>query len=70
MRELFPFQQRVVRERDKLSLKIDKLSAFIESEAFWDISEDEQKRLLLQVSLMACYRGVLTDRIFAFLEAQ
>lgn len=66
MKELQPHQQRVVEERTELEDKLGKIHAFITSEKFASIPDDEQGRLVLQHKLMESYALVLEQRIAAF----
>ena len=60
------FQQRVVDEKNDLHEKIEKLSAFIETETFIKLPFDEQGRLKAQQTAMEKYREILLDRIANF----
>jgi hypothetical protein len=66
---LQPHQQRVVDEHADLSSKIVKLEAFVGTEMFKSLSEDEQERLRAQLVPMEGYRRILAMRIAAFAPA-
>lgn len=62
-----PHQERVVTEKRELDEKLDKLKAFIETNAtFKTLPEDEQGRLNRQFDAMAEYSSILGQRIAAF----
>ncbi len=64
-----PHQQRVVDEAAELLDRLNKLRAFIESNAmFQKLPYDEQGRLKIQRFIMQEYHGVLMDRIDNFPE--
>lgn len=63
---LLPHQQRVVDERAELTIKIDKLSAFVDAPLFQGLPPAEQVLLLQQLHYMGKYLNVLTKRITAF----
>jgi hypothetical protein len=63
---LQPHQQRVIAERSELHERIDKLTAFINTQAFLEIQYAEQRRLIRQQVLMHELRDVLDERISAF----
>ncbi len=61
-----PHQQRVLVEAGELDERLQKLSAFIDGEAFKQVDTDEQARLTAQAGAMASYLAVLQERIAAF----
>ena len=61
-----PYQQRVVDEKSELDGKIEKLSAFIESDQFVRVDEEERDRMRQQLRTMQTYSGILGERIDAF----
>ena len=61
-----PYQERVVIEKAELDVKLNKLTAFLESDLFARLPEAEQARLKRQHEYMDGYSGVLTDRIANF----
>lgn len=71
MNHLAPHQQRVVDERRDLDEKLQKLSAFISSEKFLEIVQDEAERgrLVCQEETMRDYSAILGERIAAFRAA-
>lgn len=66
MSELKPYQQRVVVEHDELTVRLDKLRAFLASDTIETISRAELVVLGMQLLAMECYEGVLRSRIEAF----
>ncbi|TDS82619.1 hypothetical protein [Comamonas sp. JUb58] len=68
MNEYAPHQQRVVDEKRELDEKLQKLTAFINSEKFAEIvkDEDERGRLVCQEDVMKDYSAILDERIAAF----
>lgn len=68
MTQLAPHQQRVVDEKRELDEKLQKLTAFISSEKFVSIVQDEaeRERLVCQEEAMADYSAILAERIEAF----
>lgn len=66
--QLPPHQKRVIEEKVELDLKLQKLSAFIDSEGFAVIVTDpaERERLVCQEETMRDYSGILGERIAAF----
>lgn len=69
MSELKPYQQRVVVEHDELTVKLDKLRAFLTSDTIETISRAELVVLGMQLLAMECYEGVLRSRIEAFRQS-
>ena len=61
-----PHQQRVVEERVELDNKMDKLSKFLDTNTYYNLSEGEKGRLVEQLGVMNQYRDVLDRRIAAF----
>lgn len=66
MKELAPHQIRVVQERDDLLEKVTKLNAFLSTELFATLSNDEQFLLNTQCQFMQGYLNVLEERIGNF----
>lgn len=68
MTQLAPHQQRVVDEKRELDDKLQKLTAFISSEKFSTIVQDEAERgrLVCQEETMKDYSAILAERIEAF----
>ncbi len=66
---LQPHQQRVIAERADLQERLDKLTLFINTQAFLGIQYAEQRRLIRQQGLMQELRDVLDERIAAFKPA-
>lgn len=61
-----PHQQRVVDEKTSLDEKIQKLAAFIDTDTFDGLPDDEQDRLERQMVVMNEYSEILGERIAAF----
>jgi hypothetical protein len=61
-----PHQERAIAEKAELDERLAKLKAFLGSEAFVKVAEDEQDRLDRQADTMAEYSGILGERIAAF----
>lgn len=58
------FEKRLLKERDELGKKVEKLNAFIkENPAFNNVSEKQKELLLLQLAIMTQYHVILTERI-------
>lgn len=71
MSHLQPHQQRVIEERSDLAQRLERLRAFIRSEACAQlVNEDERGRLVRQTVYMGCYLQVLDERIAAFPSQQ
>lgn len=68
MTQLAPHQQRVLDEKHELDDKLQKLTAFISSEKFSTIVQDEAERgrLVCQEETMKDYSAILAERIEAF----
>lgn len=68
MTQLAPHQQRVVDEKRDLDDKLQKLTAFISSEKFTTIVQDEAERgrLVCQEEAMRDYSAILGERIAHF----
>jgi hypothetical protein len=64
---LQPHQQRVVNEKQELDKNLDKLTAFINSNNFTTVDQDERRRLVKQESIMREYSDVSAERIEAFI---
>lgn len=65
---VLPHQQRVLDEKRELDDKLQKLTAFISSEKFSTIVQDEAERgrLVCQEETMKDYSAILAERIAAF----
>lgn len=59
------FAYRLRNERDELAERVEKLGAFIQSEAFSDLPSNAQKDLKIQYETMQPYLNVLNKRIAA-----
>ena len=62
------YQERVVAEKKELDERLKKLTAFIISSKFNDLTFAEQKRMSKQKSIMFLYSDVLGERIAVFQE--
>ncbi len=61
------YQERVLKEKEDLDGKIDRLTSFIHSSnTFRDVGLQEQRLLRKQLRIMEFYSEVLADRISAF----
>jgi hypothetical protein len=69
MGEMPDYLKRVVEERDQLHERLVKLRAFLNSTAFTQIADDEQRRLNLQAMYMTDYERVLDERLGAAASA-
>ena len=61
-----PYQQRVVREKEELDKKIEKLMAFFGTELYRNLSDEEKDLLDEQYRIMQDYSSVLGQRIDRF----
>jgi hypothetical protein len=61
-----PHQERVVAEKAELDNKRGKLAAFVGTEPWRNLDEDEKGRLERQLEVMNEYSEILGDRIAAF----
>ena len=59
-------QMRVVGEKAELDEKVEKLGAFIRSDAFTNVETEERSRLYRQFVVMKHYAKILGERIAAF----
>ena len=67
MAEFYPYQQRVVEERDELQAKIKKLRLFISyKDNLSELPQLSQDLLLLQYNVMEEYSMILKMRIDTF----
>ncbi|WP_323064630.1 crAss001_48 related protein [Limosilactobacillus reuteri] len=53
----------LVKERDDLGLKLNKLKKFIKSDEFSNLGNDDQELLKAQKSVMKTYKHILNERI-------
>lgn len=65
---MLPFQQRVVKEKRQLDVKLAQLRLFFLSRVFAALDELEMLRLLEQERVMKRYSEILGERIAAFRE--
>ena len=66
MKHYHEFQQRVIEERESLDDKIKKLIAFLASEGFNELQEEDAQLLKDQADAMMDYSNVLKRRIARF----
>jgi hypothetical protein len=66
VQDFLPYQQRVIAEMCELDEKIEKLDAFMLTDAYKALDKSEQDRLSSQSFFMAGYADVLQRRIDAF----
>lgn len=66
MTHLQPHQQRVLEEREQLDERIEKLSNFIVSAAFYKLDLEDQLLLRRQFVHMNAYLATLDERITRF----
>lgn len=66
MNKPLPHEQRAMKEKGELDVKIAKLNSFINSNAIQALPEDERNRLGNQVEAMLVYSRILGNRIAAF----
>jgi len=62
-KEITPFHQRLIAEKDELDEKIKKLQSFLESSVFGAIEPAQQVLLRVQVKAMDTYSQILTERL-------
>jgi hypothetical protein len=62
------YQERVVKERNEVRDRLNKLMGFIRSEECKALGRAEGKRLLRQMQIMTLYMEVLDERIEYFEE--
>lgn len=60
------WQDRVVKERNQLNVRLKKLDSFINRPEFKKVDNDEQEDLKEQKKLMRRYRNLLNRRIKRF----
>lgn len=60
---LLPHQERVVKEQLELSINIEKLDNFLQTDIFKLTPENEQQLLLRQHNVMSQYNSILEQRI-------
>lgn len=61
-----PWKQRVIDEKEQLDERMTKLDAYMETDAFRDLYEDERGLLLQQIDAMDDYARILRYRIDKF----
>ena len=66
-KELLPHQLRVIEEKEELLNKIEKLSAFLQTDKAKELSTEEYILLSVQLDYMNLYFSVLIKRIKVFL---
>ena len=63
---LYPHQERVVKEKEELDEKLEKLLRFFMGDVYKKLDEAEQDRLSNQATAMKRYSDILGERIAAF----
>ena len=63
---LAPHQQRVVAELEQLADRIQKLEAFLHTDLYAGLPEDERQLLKMQADAMVLYMGILNTRTAKF----
>lgn len=63
---MLDYQARVIQEQTDLKDKIDKLTAFLDSEASSTVDKDQRVLLQVQLHAMSGYLGILDERIASF----
>lgn len=66
MSDYLPHQQRVVDEKSELDEKLSKLDAFLRTDTFKRLRNEEQILLDRQATAMQIYSGILGERIKLF----
>lgn len=66
MSDYLPHQQRVVDEKSELDEKLSKLDAFLRTDTFKSLRNEEQILLDRQATAMRIYSGILGERIKLF----
>ncbi|AVJ20994.1 MULTISPECIES: hypothetical protein [Pseudomonas] len=61
-----PHQQRVIAEREQLADRIQKLEAFLHTDLYAGLPEDEQQLLKMQADAMVLYLGIINTRTSKF----
>lgn len=67
MKQLEPYQERLLEEKKELDIKLDKLTNFLKSEMFKKISPIDAILLENQRTIMVEYSAILAQRIALFL---
>ena len=65
---LQPWQERVVEEKEQLAERLEKLNAFLVSQACLSLPFDDRCLLARQLFAMEQYLDILLDRIARFFE--
>lgn len=63
---MYDYQERVIKEKQELDAKLDKLAVFLKSVRLKTMSEDEQERMHRQFVIMNEYSEILDERIKFF----
>ena len=64
-----PYQKRVIEEKSYLDDKLDRLTKFIESDAFDELDADDRRLLVKQEDAMTIYSEILEERIDKFIKS-
>ena len=62
------YQKRIIKEKEELDKKIEKLTTFLDKGMFVKLTKDDVGLLRTQHSIMLAYRTVLKMRIANFYE--
>jgi len=63
---MYDYQERVIKEKQELDAKREKLAVFLKSGRLKTMSEDEQERIRRQFVIMNRYTEILGERIKFF----
>ncbi|NWE46351.1 crAss001_48 related protein [Pseudomonas gingeri] len=61
-----PHQQRVIAEREQLADRIQKLEAFLHTDLYASLPDDEQQLLKMRADAMVLYLGIINTRTSKF----
>lgn len=65
-----PYAERLIKERDELKLKTDKLTVFLDSDKIKNFNEEDLKMLRTQLIHMSSYLMILNLRIGRYEEGR
>ncbi|QDP56539.1 MAG: hypothetical protein Tp118SUR00d2C21406351_45 [Prokaryotic dsDNA virus sp.] len=65
-----PYAERLIKERDELKLKTDKLTVFLDSDKIKNFNEEDLKMLRTQLIYMSSYLMILNLRIGRYEEGR
>ena len=58
------WKERLLQEQDELCERLGRLSAFLDSDGFHELDEEDQELLRQQSAYMTYYARILRDRVF------